>query len=106
MSGASLTGTDLYHWIALRRVFDGEVTRLDGCWRDHGHLVPGYVSDALNELLGGGLVMLADPDPKAENIASAALTNAGTARFDQLCHTALGLPAALCTVLWGTVLPD
>ena len=106
MPGASLTGTDLYHWIALRRVFDGEVTRLDGCWRDHGHLVPGYVSDALNELLGGGLVTLGGPDPMAENIASAALTNAGTARFEQLCQTALGLPAALCTVLWGTVLPD
>jgi hypothetical protein len=47
MPGASLTGTDLHHWIALRRVFDGEVTRLDGCGRDHGHLLPRYVMDAL-----------------------------------------------------------
>ncbi len=106
MPGASLTGTDLYHWIALRRVFDGEVTRFDGCWRDHGHLVPGYVTDALNELLTGGLVTLADPDPTAENIAPAALTNAGTARFEQLCQKAQGLPAAQCTILCGTVLPD
>lgn len=106
MPGASLTGTDLYHWIALRRVFDGEVTRLDACWRDHGHLVPPYVTEALNKLLTGGLVTLSDPDPTAENIAAAALTNAGTARFEQLCQTALGFPATQCTILRGTVLPD
>jgi hypothetical protein len=106
MPGASLTGTDLYHWIALRRVFDGEVTRLDGCWRDHGHLIPGYVADALNELLTGGLVTRADPDPTAANTTSVALTNAGTARFEQLCQTALGLPAAQCAILWGSVVPD
>ncbi|MDQ2881247.1 MAG: hypothetical protein M3Y48_08390 [Actinomycetota bacterium] len=105
MPGASLNGTDLYYWIALRRVFDGEVTRLDGCWRDHGHLVPGYVTDALTELLTSRLVTLADPDPTAQNIAPATLTNAGTARFEQLCETALGLPAAQCTILCGTVLP-
>lgn len=107
MSGGSLTGTDLYHWIALRRVFDGEVTRLDGCWWDHGHLVPGYVTGALNELLTGGLVTLADPDPTAGKISAAALTNVGTARFEQLCQTALGLTAAQCTILCGTtVRPD
>ncbi|MGH3521727.1 MAG: hypothetical protein ACRDU4_02610 [Mycobacterium sp.] len=106
MPEASLTGTDLYHWIALRRVFDGEVTSLDGCWRDHGHLVPGYVTDALNELLTGRLMTLADPNPTAENIAPAALTNTGTARFEQLCQTALGLPDAQCTILCDTVLPD
>ncbi|MGH3852878.1 MAG: hypothetical protein ACRDR6_05155 [Pseudonocardiaceae bacterium] len=101
-----MSGTDLYHWIALRRVFDGEVTRLDGCWRDHGHLVPGYVTDALNELLTGGLVTLADSDQTAGKIDPAALTNAGTARFEQLCQTALGLPAAQCAILCGTGLPD
>jgi hypothetical protein len=89
MAGDSLTGTDLHQWIALHRVFDGEVTRLDGGWRDHGYLVPGYVIDALDELLTDGLVTLADPNPIAEGIARAALTNAGTTRFEQLCHTAL-----------------
>jgi hypothetical protein len=94
------------HWIALRRVFDGEVTKLDGCWRDPGHLVPGYLTAALNELLTGRLVALADPDPTAENHAAAALTNAGTARFDQLYQTALGFPAAQCIILCGIVMPD
>lgn len=92
MAGASLTGTDLNHWIALRRVLDGEVTRLDGCWRDHGHLVPGYVTEALDELLADGLVTLADPDPVADSRALAALTNTGIARFEQLCRTALAVP--------------
>ena len=106
MPGASLTGTDLHHWIALRRVFDGEVTRLDGCWRDHGHLVPAYVTEALNELVRGGLVTLTDPDSTTENIAAATLTNAGTARFEQLCQTALGFPAAQCAILYDIVMPD
>jgi len=88
MAKASLTGTDLFHWIALRRVFDDEVTRLSGCWHDHGHRVPGYVTGALDELLVEGLVMLADPDPMAEGAVPAALTDAGTARFKQLCETA------------------
>jgi hypothetical protein len=92
---ASLTGTDLYHWIALRRVLDGEVTKLNGCWRYHGHLVPGYVTDALDELLMGGLVTLADPDLMVDGRALAALTNSGIARFEELCRTVLGvhLPA-------------
>lgn len=87
-----MTGANLYHWIALRRVLDGEVTRLNDCWRDHRHVVPGYVTNALNELLMGGLVMLADPDPMTGGMAIAALTSAGIARFEQLCRIALGVP--------------
>ena len=68
--------------------------------------VPGYVTDSLNELLTGGLVTLADPDPAAANIAAAVLTNAGTVRFEQLCQTVVGLPAAQCTILCDVVLPD
>lgn len=91
VAGASLTGIDLYHWIAMRRVLDGEVTKLDGSWRHHGHLVPGYVTDALDELLMGGLVTLADPHPMVDGRALAVLTNSGIARFEQLCQTALGV---------------
>lgn len=88
MAKPSLTGTDLFHWIALRRIFDGEVTRLGGCWHDHGHRVPGYVTSTLDELLTDGLVTLADPDPMAKGAAAAALTRVGTTRFKQLCDTA------------------
>jgi hypothetical protein len=106
MAGASLTGADLYHWIALRRVLDGEVTRFNGRWRDRGHLVPVYVTNALDELLAGGLVTWTDFDRMADGMALAALTNAGIARFEQLCRTALGVPAGEFTRLYGTVLPD
>jgi hypothetical protein len=91
VTGASLTGIDLYHWIAMRRVLDGEVTKLNGSWRHHGHLVPGYVTDALDELLMGGLVTLADPHPMVDGRALAMFTNSGIARFEQLCRTALGV---------------
>jgi hypothetical protein len=91
VTGASLTGIDLYHWIAMRRVLDGDMTKLNGSWRHHGQLVPGYVTDALDELLMGGLVTLADPDPMVDGRALAVLTNSGIARFEQLCRTALGV---------------
>jgi hypothetical protein len=92
MAGASLTGTDLYHWIALRRVGDGEVTGHNGSWRHHGHLVPRYVTNTLDELLAGGLLTLADPDAMADAGMLAVLTNAGIDRFEQLCLIALGVP--------------
>jgi hypothetical protein len=56
-------------------------------------------------LLTGGLVTLADPDRMADDMALAALTNAGIARFEQLCRTALGVPTNQFTTLYGTVLP-
>lgn len=82
VTGASLTGIDLYHWIAMCRVLDGEMTKLDGSRRYHGHLVPGYVADALDELLMGGLVTLADPHPMVDGSALAVLTNSGIARLN------------------------
>jgi len=79
MAGLQLTGTDLHHWIALRRVLDGEVIRDDGCWRDHGHSVPSYVTDALDELLMGKLVTLAALGPIADCMVLAVLTKVGMA---------------------------
>jgi hypothetical protein len=59
----SLTGADLYHWLALRRVSAGGVTKLGDRWRDHSHRVPDYVTDALTALRQDGLVTLTDPHP-------------------------------------------
>jgi len=86
-----LTGINLPHWIAMRRVLDGEVTKLNGSWRHHGHLVPGYVTDALDESLMGGLVTLVVPHLMLDGEALAVSTNSGIARFEQLCRTALGV---------------
>ncbi|MGH3702268.1 MAG: hypothetical protein ACRDQY_23025 [Pseudonocardiaceae bacterium] len=65
VTGAALAGTDLLDWIALRRVSDGGVTNLDGCWLDGGRRVPGYVTETLGELLAAGLIVLADQQPVA-----------------------------------------
>lgn len=89
-----LTGADLYDWIALRRVSEGRMARMGDCWLDFGHRVPGYVADALTELLAGGLVTLADQDPYG--LRRAALTDSGAARYESPCQLrqlALQVPA-------------
>lgn len=77
-----LAGAGLYEWIALRRVSGNGVARLGDCWLESGHRVPGYVTDALTELLAGGLVVLADQDPYG--LRRAAITESGTARYEWL----------------------
>jgi hypothetical protein len=90
VTGTPLTGINLPHWIAMRRVLDGEVTKLNGSWRHHGHLVPGYVTDALDESLMGGLVTLADPHLMLDGEALAVLTNSGIARFETVVPNSTG----------------
>jgi hypothetical protein len=77
-----LAGADLYEWIALRRVSGNGVARLGDCWLESGHREPSYVTEALTELLAGGLVALADQDPCG--LRRAALTDAGTVRYEWL----------------------
>lgn len=94
MTRVPLAGAEVYEWIALRRVSIGGVAKVDRRWLESGHQVPGYVTNALARLLAGGLVMLVDPDPSAEGMARAALTNAGTDHYERLCQRALRMPAA------------
>ena len=86
MTRALLSGADLYDWIALRRVNDGGVARVDEWWLDWGRRVPGYVTDALAELYRRELVVLGDPDLAAGCMARAALTDSGSARYVALCQ--------------------
>lgn len=89
-----LVGTDLYDWMALRRVNEGGMAQVGDCWLENGHRVPGYITDALTELLASGLVALADQDPYS--LRRAALTDTGTARYEWLCQlrqSALQVPA-------------
>ena len=93
MTRAPLTGTDLYDWIALRRVNGGGIAKLGDRWLEGGHRVPGYVTEALAVLCGDRLVTLADLQPGG--MTRAALTDAGAARYQQLCQqrqTALQVP--------------
>lgn len=84
MTRAPLVGTDLYDWIALRRVSDGGIARMGDCWFDGGRRVPCYVTDTLAGQCEAGLVTLADPDEWG--LARAALTGTGTTRYEQLCR--------------------
>jgi hypothetical protein len=77
-----LAGADPYEWIALCRVSGGGVARVGDCWLESGHRVPGYITEALTELLAGGLVALADQDPYG--LRRAAITKSGTARYEWL----------------------
>jgi hypothetical protein len=79
-----VAGSDLYDWIALRRVGSGGIATMANRWFDAGRRVGGYVADTLAALCGAGLVMAIDPD--VSGIAQAALTDAGMTRYDVLCQ--------------------
>ncbi|MGH3764468.1 MAG: hypothetical protein ACRDS0_03995 [Pseudonocardiaceae bacterium] len=78
-----LTG-DLYDWMALRRVSGGGIARTGDHWLEHGHRIPSYIADALGGLCDNGAVALAELD--VWGMRRAALTNAGTVRYRQLCR--------------------
>lgn len=119
MTRAPLAGAEMYEWVALRRVSCGGVAKVGRRWLESGHQVPGFVAVALARLLAGGLVMLVDPDPRAEVMAwRAVLTNAGNDRYDHLRQSALRMPSAQfialcrrfvdgdCDPVGGTAPPD
>ena len=84
MTRVPLAGSDLYDWIALRRVGSGGIATTADRWFDAGRRVPGYVADTLADLSGAGLVMVIDPD--SSGTARVALTDAGVTRYDVLCQ--------------------
>jgi hypothetical protein len=79
--GLSMTGADLYHWIALRRVSDSGVTKLADRWLDRGHPVPDFVIDVLTELYERGLVALADSESVGPYPPPPVCRSAAGARF-------------------------
>jgi hypothetical protein len=94
MTRPSLTGADLYDWMALRRVSAGGIARMGDHWFDHGPQIPSDVADALAILCDSSAVALAELG--GSGLQRAALTDTGSARFQQLCRhrqTAARLPA-------------
>lgn len=75
-------GTDLYDWMALRRVSGGGIAKMDDHWLEHGHRIPGYIADALTALCDTGVVALAEVDVWA--MRRAVLTDTGIIRYKQL----------------------
>ena len=98
-----LTGTDLYHWMALRRVSAGGIARMGDRWFDHGRQIPDYVADSLAALCDSSAVTLAEPD--GSGMRRAALTNTGSTDFQQLCRQRqtvqpLPAPGSVAAVAW------
>lgn len=84
MAQVPLAGSDLYDWIALRRVSGGSVATKLGRWFEAGRRVPGYVTDTLTDLREAELITVIDPD--MSGMARVALTDVGIARYDVLCQ--------------------
>jgi hypothetical protein len=78
-----LRGIDLHDWIALRRVSDREILRMQGHWYGKGGRLPCYVTETLERLHKAGMVELAAVT--AWTTQHAGLTAAGEQRYAQLC---------------------
>lgn len=71
--------------IALRRVKDGGVVKLNWRYLDHGRPVPEYLPYALNCLTNQGIIALADPDPDVAGSQRLSLTHKGLALHAEVC---------------------
>ncbi|MCA1601288.1 MAG: hypothetical protein LC776_06475 [Acidobacteria bacterium] len=69
-------------WLALLRVHEGGVTKLNGHYLNHGRAVAGYVADALDELIRTEFLALARPDPVGAQ--QVCVTRAGQIRYVEL----------------------
>lgn len=69
-------------WLALLRVHEGGVTRLDGHYLNHGRPVAGYLAEAIEELIRAELLALARPDPVG--VQRVCVTRAGQVRYAEL----------------------
>jgi len=82
----TLTGDDLFAWLALRRVEYRRLTELGGRYLDHGRPVSCFLPDVLDDLIQAGVLTLSDPDPMAGDMRRLAMTDAGHARYVTLCE--------------------
>lgn len=74
--------TSVTEWLALLRVHEGGVTKLNGTYLNHGQQVAAYLADALDELIRAELLALARPDPiGAQQVC---VTHTGQARYTEL----------------------
>ncbi|MGH3695722.1 MAG: hypothetical protein ACRDRX_17320 [Pseudonocardiaceae bacterium] len=74
-------GSGVAVWIALRRAHRGGVATLAGAWLDSGCPVPGYVAEAWEELVRGGLLTLGEADLQSCGVRRATVTDAGSAHY-------------------------
>ncbi|MGH3931875.1 MAG: hypothetical protein ACRDTF_18090 [Pseudonocardiaceae bacterium] len=82
----TLTGEDLFVWLALRRVEYRRLTEVGGRYLDHGRPVSCFLPDVLDDLIQAGVLVLGDPDPRAGDMRRLAMTETGQARYARLCR--------------------
>lgn len=82
----TLTGDDLFAWLALRRVEYRRLTELGGRYLDHGRPVSCFLPEVLNDLIQVGVLALGDPNPMAGNMRRLVMTDTGHARYVMLCE--------------------
>ncbi|MGH3908204.1 MAG: hypothetical protein ACRDTE_29085, partial [Pseudonocardiaceae bacterium] len=73
---------DVTEWLALLRVHEGGMTKLDGNYLNHGQPVAHYLADALDQLIHTELLALARPDPAGAQ--QVCITHAGQIRYAEL----------------------
>ncbi|MGH3916966.1 MAG: hypothetical protein ACRDTC_26680 [Pseudonocardiaceae bacterium] len=76
-----LVGADLFAWMALRRVYQGHLAKLDDRYFDGGRPIPGYLTEALDALTGTGLAVLAEADPLTGGLRRVVMTDPGKGRY-------------------------
>ncbi|MGH3941900.1 MAG: hypothetical protein ACRDTG_25405 [Pseudonocardiaceae bacterium] len=72
--------SDLYPWMALRRVEGGGMARAAGAYFDFGRPTPGHLTGVFDQLIWAGLVAVAAGDALWE-LRRMSLTDTGKARY-------------------------
>ncbi|MGH3904310.1 MAG: hypothetical protein ACRDTE_08985 [Pseudonocardiaceae bacterium] len=73
---------DVTEWLALLRVHEGGVTKLDGNYLNHGRPVADYLAATLDQLIRAELLALARPDPAGAQ--QVCVTHSGQIRYAEL----------------------
>jgi hypothetical protein len=82
-----LTGWDFFAWMGLRRVNRGGLAKLGERYLDGGRPVPGFlVPHVVEALIEDGMIELGPPDLDSGGMRRAGLTEAGRARYGELCR--------------------
>lgn len=82
----TLTGEDLFAWLALRRVEYRRLARLGDQYLDHGRPVSCFLPDVLDDLIQAGVPALGDPEPMAGGMRRLTMTDAENSRYVTLCE--------------------
>lgn len=76
---------EVTEWLALHRVHEGGLTKLNHTYLNHGRPVAGYLADALDGLIHTEHLALGQPSPSGQR--QVRVTHTGQARYAHLGTT-------------------